>query len=268
MRLYVFDVDGTLVGRDLELKEDVINLLNRVLDNGDVVAIASGRPYSGILQYFNLLHDGKKYCICANGAEVRDINGNVLFQDTLKLKDYYEFIKKHENIYNHDHTNIYVYTSDGLGYFKYDKFIKSESECNSGFPLIDLNKVNYEDNYPILKFMIATTKEFSIEIDNFITANEKDSYKVVRSSPIFIEFINKNADKSEGVAFLEKYLSLDKNDIYTFGDSGNDIEMIKNFNGIAMGNAINECKSNAKFITKSVDDHGIVYAFENYIKNY
>ena len=89
MRLYVFDVDGTLVGRDLELKEDVINLLNKVLDNGDVIAIASGRPYIGILQYFNLLHDGKKYCICANGAEVRDINGKVLFQDTLKLKDYY-----------------------------------------------------------------------------------------------------------------------------------------------------------------------------------
>ena len=116
--------------------------------------------------------------------------------------------------------------------------------------------------------MIATTKEFSIETDKYITDKEKDSYKIVRSSPIYIEFINKNADKSEGVAFLEKYLSLDRDDVFTFGDSGNDIEMIKNFNGVAMGNAIDECKRNAKFITKSVDDHGIVYAFENYIKNH
>ena len=44
--------------------------------------------------------------------------------------------------------------------------------------------------------------------------------------------------------------------------------MIKNFNGIAMGNASDECKSVAKFITKSVDENGIIYALENFVERF
>ncbi len=266
MKLFVFDVDGTLVGRDQILKEETIILLNRILRNGDAIAIASGRPFTGIKKYFNFLEDGHKFCICANGAEVRDIDGNVLFSETIELGDYYKFIDNHKNIFNHEHTNIYVYLSEGIGYLKLDKFIESESYYNGNYKMINLTGRDFDLNYPILKFMIATTKEFSLECEKYITKEEKTNFKVLRTSSIFIEFINKNTDKSEGVAFLKEYLSLNYEDIYTFGDSGNDVEMIKEYNGIAMGNATKECKDVAKFITKNVDDGGVIYAFNNFVK--
>ena len=43
-----------------------------------------------------------------------------------------------------------------------------------------------------------------------------------------------------------------------FGDGDNDIEMIKFAHiGVAMGNADNEVKENADFITDSIDHDGI-----------
>ncbi len=42
--------------------------------------------------------------------------------------------------------------------------------------------------------------------------------------------------------------------------------MLEDFQGIAMGNAIDACKEKAKFVTKTVYEDGIAYAFNEYIK--
>ena len=42
--------------------------------------------------------------------------------------------------------------------------------------------------------------------------------------------------------------------------------MIKNFNGIAMGNATDEIKKVAKYTTKSVLENGVAYAINNIVK--
>ena len=65
---------------------------------------------------------------------------------------------------------------------------------------------------------------------------------------------------------MRNYLNIEKESVYTFGDSGNDVKMIKDFNGVAMGNASEECKKVAKFVTKSVDENGVIYALDNFVK--
>lgn len=50
-----------------------------------------------------------------------------------------------------------------------------------------------------------------------------------------------------------------------FGDGGNDLSMIRQAGiGVAMGNATDELKRNADYITTSVDDDGILNAL-NYL---
>ena len=99
-----------------------------------------------------------------------------------------------------------------------------------------------------------------------ITEEERSKFNVLRTSEFFLEFINKNSDKANAAEFLKNYLGIDDKDVYTFGDSGNDVEMIRRFNGVAMGNASQDCKDVAKFITKHVDDDGIIYALDNFVK--
>ena len=59
MKLFVFDVDGTLINDD-EPTPELIAAVNERLQKGDAIAIASGRPYTGIKPYLNYFQDGKK----------------------------------------------------------------------------------------------------------------------------------------------------------------------------------------------------------------
>ena len=85
-----------------------------------------------------------------------------------------------------------------------------------------------------------------------------NKYTVLKSAPFFLEFINKEADKGEGLRALAKHLGVNKEEIIAMGDAGNDIAMIKYAGlGVAMKNASMEVKEIADFITESNEDDGV-----------
>lgn len=68
--------------------------------------------------------------------------------------------------------------------------------------------------------------------------------------------------KGSSCVFLTDYIGLKREDSYAFGDGLNDIEMLELVGyGIAMGNATDEVKRSADFVTSSVDDDGLAIAF-------
>lgn len=263
MKLFVFDVDGTLVGIGQRLRKKTIESLNMILDNGDAIAIASGRNFSGIKKYLEKLHDGKKFLIVANGAALYDYNGNNIYTLNVDKKTLFDIRSSLSNLINEKKASIYCYVENDLGYFEYTRWIINEKVANR-ISIRNLNKIPLTSDDKIFKIMIASNKEVSAQIkleENIINNNH-----VVRSNAFFIEIVNKDADKSYGVYKLMEYLGINKNDVYTFGDAGNDYLMIKNFNGIAMGNATEEIKKVAKHTTKSVLENGVSYAINKIIK--
>ena len=73
-----------------------------------------------------------------------------------------------------------------------------------------------------------------------------------------------NASKYNGVESIRKRLGFEKDESAVFGDDINDMEMIAGFeNSVAMGNAVDEIKAAAKFVTKRNDEDGIAFAVEN-----
>lgn len=262
MSLFVFDVDGTLIDRDQVFKKSTIKSLEKLLKEDNIVAIASGRSYFGIRKFFDCVNapKNKKYCICTNGSEVTDYDGNTLFKSPLKLKDYKDIFKFFEN---DDNVVCFCYYKNFIGYFKESDFLDWECNSNNMKPLKFFK--NDDDNINIEKVICFSSKlnYFStLNIDNKF--NEK--YNIVQSSRYFLEFEPKGIDKSAGVYVLKEHLNIDEKDIYTFGDAGNDLEMIKKFNGIAMGNAIDDVKKVAKYVTLDVKEDGISYALKNILK--
>ena len=72
-------------------------------------------------------------------------------------------------------------------------------------------------------------------------------------------------DKGTGLKYVADHLNISTDDCYAFGDSNNDISMFKAAgHGIAMGNACDELKEIAEYVTDSVNDDGIYHAFEHY----
>lgn len=142
--------------------------------------------------------------------------------------------------------------------------LTGEYKLNRMDGLIDFNKTELPLDYPIDKTLVAALPKNSIWLEKHIDEEDKLKYHVVRSSPVFLEFINNDVDKSTGIEHLIEKIGISKEHVHTFGDSMNDEGMIKEFDGMAMGNALDDIKKVAKRVTKSVDEDGVAYALKTW----
>nr|WP_264175108.1 HAD-IIB family hydrolase [Clostridium tagluense] len=91
-------------------------------------------------------------------------------------------------------------------------------------------------------------------------------YNVVKTMPIVLEVMDKDCNKGYGVKVLGDMLGIKKEEIICIGDEANDIEMITYAGlGIAMGNAIEELKDVAEYVTLDNDNDGVAKAIEKFI---
>jgi hydroxymethylpyrimidine pyrophosphatase-like HAD family hydrolase len=79
-----------------------------------------------------------------------------------------------------------------------------------------------------------------------------------------IQIMSKTATKETALLdiFKEKYVDSEK--VVAIGDDLNDLGMIQRFGcGIAMGNAVEEVKNAATYVTLTNDEHGVSYALRD-----
>ncbi|MEE1297049.1 MAG: Cof-type HAD-IIB family hydrolase [Bifidobacterium sp.] len=80
----------------------------------------------------------------------------------------------------------------------------------------------------------------------------------VRWHPDFIDLIPADGGKDKGMARMLRHYGWDASQAIAFGDGGNDIDMQRYAGlGVAMGNATDDTKQAADYVTDSVDDDGI-----------
>ena len=86
-----------------------------------------------------------------------------------------------------------------------------------------------------------------------------------RWNPLFADVIAKGNSKRTGIDKMIAYYGIDLCDTMAFGDGGNDIPMLEHAAvGVAMGNATDEVKRSADYVTDSVDENGIRNALEHF----
>ena len=77
--------------------------------------------------------------------------------------------------------------------------------------------------------------------------------------------IPKQGGKTAGIESILKHYGIKKEEIMAFGDAENDIEMLQYAQiGVAMGNADDEVKEAADYVTDMVDSDGIYKALKHF----
>ena len=106
----------------------------------------------------------------------------------------------------------------------------------------------------------------------FITEEEEKEIRpsiptceIGRWYPAFADVTAKGDTKQKGIDEIIRYFDIKLEDTMAFGDGGNDISMLRHAAiGVAMGNANDDVKETADYITTSVDEDGIQKALKHF----
>ena len=80
-----------------------------------------------------------------------------------------------------------------------------------------------------------------------------------------VDIIPADGGKGASITRMLGYFGLDASEAIAFGDGGNDVEMLGFAKiGVAMGNALDNVKKAADYVTSDVDDDGILNALKHF----
>ncbi|SMC28857.1 hypothetical protein SAMN02745134_03688 [Clostridium acidisoli DSM 12555] len=263
-KLIALDMDGTLLKTDKTISQETFNAIQSAKKKGIKVVLATGRPVKGIKKYLtelNLLSDDD-YAVAFNGAVVQTTKSEKIIAENLlsvdDIKTLYDLSKELK-------VNIHALTNDECITPKISKYSLLEAKMNS-IPIKEIDFDNVNKDTTIVKIMFIDEEDI---LDNAIKKIPKefyDKYTVVKSSPYFLEFLNKKVNKGVGVKLLAEELGIDMKDIICVGDHENDIDMVEYAGlGVAMENGIDKLKKVANFVTKSNDNDGVAYVINKFM---
>ncbi|WP_371361816.1 Phosphatase YwpJ [Sporomusa rhizae] len=277
MKLFVTDLDGTLLNSQHEISPENLSALELAQKEGLEIAIATGRTYA----------DARAVCEKAGiSAHIISNNGSFIFtRDGKKLKAMSlakEFVAPslrwlHNNDYYYeistDNTIFLSPTTEDV--LKLD-FARAKAADPSLDPAaLDkiLSLIYSQKGIRIVKD-IDSIVDTDIEYYNMLGLSF-DPVKLTRGRNYFsnlegltmlisgqynFEMINSNASKGFALKHLTDHLNIPVSKTIAIGDSFNDLSMLEIAGiGVAMGNAEDKIKKCCQYVAKSNDESGVAH---------
>ncbi len=263
-KMVVLDLDGTLLNDEKSISDKNIYILNELHKQGIHIVIATGRNYYMAKTLTERIKSVEPVILANNGAVARHYDDSFIdsnYLDFSIFENIYELGLKynlnpiiHVDEYNEGYDLIYEcenYDEIYLGYIKKDYKRARHKEFMS-------DKINN-----ILSVCYFSDYQKLIPFKNDIE-KMPGSFNIILNQNIsrwsLLELLNINSCKW---CALKKYinsLNINENQVIAMGDDNNDIELIRNSGiGIAMKNATENLKNNAKFISNYNNNESAVY---------
>ena len=278
IKLIASDMDGTLLNDDHMISEENLKAIRKAQEMGRHFTIVTGRDYGAVKSYLEEC-DLRCECILSNGAEYRDVDGNVI--ESVYMNK--ESVKIVFDILNEAGLCIQLMTNKGsyvtnkesdkkaiIDRFKLfnPKMTEEEVvECvekshkQRGMKLIDNIYEVLENDVEILKIVTFDNDEKLIARLKEKLRESTSDLAVASTFNNDIEISDIKAQKGLILAKAIKKMGIDKNEVIVLGDSFNDYSMFTEFeNSYAMENAIPEIKEIAKYITDTNNNDGVAKA--------
>lgn len=242
-----FDIDGTLVSfKTHQVPQSTIDALEELRKKDIKVFVATGRmlkmvdvldgiPFDGYITY------NGAYCV---DEQHNEIYANPFAKEDLEMlvrhleKDPFpvSFMKRHEMTVNYLDEKVTTVASH--------IDVAPPREENPRHTMLD----------EVYQFCIYV----DYEKEKWLMENVLVNHQSNRWTPLFADVNVKGNTKQSGIDQILKHYNIDLSETMAFGDGGNDIPMLKHVAvGVAMGNASEEVKKSADYITDTVDENGI-----------
>ena len=213
MKLIVSDYDETF---SKSLKKN-IEYANKFMESGNLFVIATGSSYQSYIDKLKGNIFNANYVITNHGAIIVK-NGKVIFEKSLS-----------DSLSNSIFDDIIE--SNYKTYFYCNKDVRMSNDVLNKTVKININFNRIED---ATSFKDKMLRKYGNYINCYLM------YETL------IEIVSINASKIFAINKVIELENICKDNVYTVGDGYNDIDMIKEFNGYAVKNSVEELEKVAK----------------------
>ncbi|MDE7463750.1 MAG: Cof-type HAD-IIB family hydrolase, partial [Clostridiales bacterium] len=279
-RLVACDLDGTLLNDELTVSERNLDAIAAFRAQGGIFTVATGRSPLGVVHSRELLgldeHTVKIACnlgcLIVDSGTLEIDRAFAMTNDTAARLIRYS--KPHCDYALAYTTNSSVVDSRGDKLKRYcdavgftPEVVDDLSEYASACESEVIKVVLILDERRAQNAIAALNAEFPelqfIESTAPLLQRIKDEGEDYM--PILIECITRGADKGEALKIIAAHYGVDMSEVIAFGDSFNDIPMIKAAGlGVAMGNAREPIKLVADIVADTNNNDGVAKIIEEY----
>ncbi len=267
MKLIFLDIDGTLTEPGSNVPPNsALEAIRSAQAAGNKVFLCTGRNY-GMLK--PLLKYGFDGMVASAGGYVT-VGDNVLFDCPMPMDEFHLALEVlHRNgVFCTIESKEMTYGDENLG-----SFLSSASGSNSEIERwrkalsesLHILPMKEYDGAPIYKIVIMC--QSADQLDEARSLLE-DRYDFViqeikeHGDCQNGELINREFDKGKGIRRIAEYCNVPISKVYGFGDSMNDLTMIKTVGtGVCMANGAEELKKLSDLVVPSVSEDGLYKGF-------
>lgn len=257
--LLFFDIDGTLISLDdnHRMPESTKYALQQAKANGHKIFINTGRVKTAIDKH--LLEFGFDGLVCGCGTYV-EYQGEIIFHQTVSKEQCLEQAKilrkcKFQTIFEKK-DRLFVEGEHGPGSFL--EYIYNYFSKNTDYPIEGTDSPDFLYD----KFTTAMMPDSNGAL--FFEYFSKNYNLIPHSNDVY-EVVPKGLSKASGIRHVMDYLGAELSQCYAFGDSINDMEMLKYVpHSVGMGNSVKEVFSVVEYRTTDITDNGIENALKYY----
>ena len=261
-KLIAMDLDGTLNNDQKQIDPPTREALLLAQGQGIRLLLASARPLPGLYRDRDALALGEHggLLMAYNGSIIADAaTGKVLSSTAMDMEDARRVLRLLEALpvtpILDDGKQFYVTSRRGY---------KVDYECRNN-RMICSEVPNLADflAFAPCKLLMSADPGCIKAVQARIARALPEGLTVVQTAPFYLEVIPSNVNKGVGLCAACAAIGLTPEETVAFGDSENDIEMLRVAGvGIAMGNADEAVKAAADRVTLSNNDNGIAAALE------
>lgn len=262
VKLFVSDVDGTLINDKRELSDGTIDAIRRAHDRGVDFMLATGRMhYGAALEWekigLNIPMIASQGAAIYNPADGKFLKKRKLSRDVvMKLIDFAE----DRDLY------IHVYTEETFHYNRLTKFTPMYEATSNIKGIHDENIRGCIEPDGSYKFLIVEKSDKMPELQRECEALFGEEAAITRSTPIMLEFLAKGVSKGAAVLDYAEMRGLAREEIICCGNELNDVEMIRAAGlGLAVENASELLKREADAVIPSNNNEGVRWAIEKFV---
>ncbi len=273
VKALIFDIDGTILNSQGTMTESTYQALKECHRKGYIICVATARPRRLVFRKSDipweqgfLLERGIFY----NGGTIFDTRYHFYQHTPIPGPLLHRAV---DHILQYD-SELQIALQHDNEYHAFNIPMPPEQLARWGFLPTEIMDFQSACDRPVTKAVIfsgtnifASTTDLSPLCQSLLEQFSDSLNIVLADSRKTIYLLSRHVSKGRGVLTLISFYGIKPEEVAVFGDDTPDIGMFGIFGySIAMGNAHDNLKQKATFITGSNDEDGIVTALRDYLK--